>query len=433
MCLIRISDAQKFYPTTTKIYSNMQVWKIFCLLLFTAGCSTPPIISDNALTLTVTNKSSLARTDALIRINAVELAQRTGVSNWARVKFTAEEELIPFDPVDEDRDGQVDGIDLLLNIGAGKSKRIAVDKLAEGEAPPVFPKRTQAEISHKTGGYWKGREYQEGNFQNVDLLRVPPEHTDHSWFIRYEGPGWESDLVGYRFYLDWRNATDVFGKKTSAMVLQKVGQDGFDSYHEPSDWGLDVLKVGSSLGVGSLGTWAGDQAQRVAETDSLSCQILKNGLLESTVRTNYYGWAVGDRKTDLQVDLSIHAGSRLTRSEVSMSEPFDNLCTGIVKLKQGEVLRGESGQWAYLATWGEQSLATDDLGLAVIYRKKDLRQVTEDKYSHVVVLNPEGKSLSYYFLAAWEQEKNGITTREEFLTYLDTVLEELNSPLTVNI
>ncbi len=85
---------------------------------------------------------------------------------------------------------------------------------------PEYTKRTQAELSHKTGGQFVNREYAGGSFQNVEYLRVPPEHKDHSWFIRYEGPGWESDKVGYRFYLDQRNATDVFGKLTTDMVLQ---------------------------------------------------------------------------------------------------------------------------------------------------------------------------------------------------------------------
>src|SRR5699024_10733179 len=84
----------------------------------------------------------------------------------------------------------------------------------EGEQTHNYKKRTQAELSIKKGGKFENREYIGGKFENVDSLRVPDEHTDHSWFIRYEGPGWESDKVGYRFYLDWRNATDVFGKTT---------------------------------------------------------------------------------------------------------------------------------------------------------------------------------------------------------------------------
>ena len=273
----------------------------------------------------------------------------------------------------------------------------------------------------------------EGSFKNVAELHVPEEHTDHSWFIRYEGPGWESDLVGYRFYLDWRNATDIFGKKTSEMVLDKVGLDGFDSYHEPAAWGQDILKVGKSLGIGSIGTWKDGRALRVEETDSLYCAIVQDGLLESVVRTEYHGWKVGSTKTDLTSLLSIHAGSRLTKHEVSLSEALENLCTGIGKLEGAEMLTGESEQWGYLATWGTQSLAEDNLGMAVIFRKEDRIETTEDAFNYIVVLRPEDKQLSYYFLGAWEQEPGGIKSKDAFLHYLDGVIRELDNPLDVQL
>lgn len=82
--------------------------------------------------------------------------------------------------------------------------------------------KTYAEISAKTDGKWEGRKYKGGTvFKNVDRLKLAPEHTDHSFDIRYEGPGWENNRIGYRLYLDWRNAIDIFGKKTSENILPK--------------------------------------------------------------------------------------------------------------------------------------------------------------------------------------------------------------------
>ena len=118
--------------------------------------------------------------------------------------------------------------------------------------------KTYAEISIKEGGHWEGREYIDGYFKNVESLEVPSQHTDHSWFIRYEGPGWENGQIGYRLYLDWRNAIDVFGKKVDSIVLPYVGQDGFDSYHEPANWGQDILKAGKSMGIGGYGRVVAD-------------------------------------------------------------------------------------------------------------------------------------------------------------------------------
>ena len=61
---------------------------------------------------------------------------------------------------------------------------------------------------------------------------MPDEHTEiHLFSVGIKGPGWESDKVGYRFYLDWRNAADIFGKKVDTLVLQDVGQDGLIRSH----------------------------------------------------------------------------------------------------------------------------------------------------------------------------------------------------------
>ena len=120
---------------------------------------------------------------------------------------------------DLDSDHQADQIVFVCDLLAGQSKEITIRYSKEGDKIRDYKKRTQAELSHKVGGKFVKRVYQGGTFQNVEYLDVPPEHTVNSWFIRYEGPGWESDKVGYRFYLDWRNATDIFGKKTNEMVL----------------------------------------------------------------------------------------------------------------------------------------------------------------------------------------------------------------------
>ena len=145
--------------------------------------------------------------------------------------------------------------------------------------------KTQAYLGLKEGGEWKWvtksngneqYEYQGGVFKPVKSLKVDEKHTDHSFDIQFEGPGWESDKIGYRLYLDWRNAIDIFGKKTDKMVLQNVGLDGFDSYHEMQDWGVDVLKVGDALGIGTLAFWNGEKAVRVEKTDDISCSV-ENG------------------------------------------------------------------------------------------------------------------------------------------------------------
>ena len=331
------------------------------------------------------------------------------------------------------------GIVLVLdNMAPDAAHNLTIRYHEKGEVKRDYKKRTQAEISHKVGGKFEKRKYIGGEFRNVDSLRVPAEHTDHSFYIRYEGPGWESDKVGYRFYLDWRNGVDVFGKRTNDMVLQQVGLDGFDSYHELQPWGMDVLKVASSLGVGSLAMFHNGEAERIAKTDSLISKVVENGPVYSSIQTGYYGWQVAGQELDLHSTLSIHAGTRLSHQQVQLEggNP-QNISTGLINDKKAKLFtnKGNGKQWGYIATYGKQSLngEGDNLGIAVLYNPKDLIEITQDKNSHVVVLKPEANKAEYYFLAAWELEPDGIKTGEQFIEYLNKAAQELANPVKVSL
>lgn len=387
-----------------------------------------------SITLSVKDPSDFARHDAAIVLEIAQLkAQAADFNDKAFVVLSQANELAS-QANDLDNDGNAEQIVCIADFAPNETKTLTVRYAKSSAIAREYPKRTQAELSHKVGGKFVNRKYEGGTFQNVQSLRVPPEHTDHSFYIRYEGPGWESDKIGYRFYLDWRNATDLFGKKTSAMVLQNVGQDGFDSYHAMLDWGMDILKVGESLGIGSLAMWHENKANRVAQTDSIFSAIVGNGVVQSQIQTKYFGWKIGNNSYHLISDLSITAGSSLTKHTVNISGDPENLCTGIVKLDSTKTLMSTemSEGWQYLATYGKQSLANDNLGMAVLYRKNNLLKITEDQHSHVIVLKPENGQLTYYFLGAWEQEPNGIKTVEAFEAYLNQIVAELNAPLVID-
>lgn len=284
-----------------------------------------------------------------------------------------------------------------------------------------------AELSIAEGGEWKGRVYEDADtFMNVNHLKVPEEHTDHSWYIRYEGPGWESDKVAYRLYLDWRNATDIFGKKVHTPVLQQVGQISTPSYHELSDWGMDVLKVGEGLGIGSIGRIVDGKMYHFEEVDSTVADISNNSE-SSAASIHYYGWKTKSDKIDLESTYSIRPSSRVTKHVFTPSKSISGICTGIVNhdVEYTERVDGTE-EWGYIATYGEQSLVPDKLGMAVFFNKNDVEQITKGPSDHLVIFKPSVDPITYYFAGAWEQEPHGIKTKEEFIAYLDQVLEALN-------
>lgn len=400
-------------------------------LLVLSGCKNgKETAAEESPSIEVRNTLDFGRTDQTVLIGLNEL-KSTFPDGEAFAVYDGEKELA----TQLIAEGPSAGLMVLIDaIDANAAKTLTI-KAVTKEGATAFPKRTQAELSIKEGGEWKGREYMGGTFKNVYELRVPDEHTDHSWYIRYEGPGWESDLVGYRFYLDWRNATDVFGKITHDMALQNAGQDGFDSYHEMQDWGMDVLKVGKSLGIGSPAYFTEGKAVRIDSTDSVYSKILENGAIYSSIKTEYHGWEVANTKLDVTSYYSIHAGSRITHHHMEYVGNAENLATGIGKSDSAKVStsKGSAGEFGYIATYGNQSLNNDKLGLAVLFPADQVIEITKDDYSDVVSLKPENNSIDYYFLAAWELEKDGITNEADFMKYLEQTAKELANPLTVKM
>jgi hypothetical protein len=427
-----------------KKYADFLLCGMFIVL---GGCQADSGIPDDIkkmfpkdIRIQVENPLRMAVTDepVIIAIDSLTDAD-PGFNDQAWVAFSDGKE-IPGQTADLDGNGTNDALVLIMPLAGNDIKTIHLLYAPEGKMERKYPQRVQAELAHKFGGKFvkgdKGKMvYEGGEFRNVKSLHVPLENTDHSFYIRYEGPGWESDKVGYRFYLDWRNATDIFGKKVTRPVLQNVGLDGYDSYHEMSDWGMDILKVGDALGIGGIGYWDGEKVLRVSQTDSVFCAITADGPEFAEVRTNYYGWKIGDNKYDLTSRLSILAGDRKTHHTVTISPDIESLCTGIVKHEGVKVLKqtDENSGWGYLATYGLQSLAGDSLGMAVLFRNADVIDLTEDNLNYTVVLKPSGGELDFYFLAAWEKEPGGIVSGSQFEQYLKEQVAWLNNPVMISL
>ncbi|MDX6191778.1 DUF4861 family protein [Flavobacterium sp. Fl-318] len=299
---------------------------------------------------------------------------------------------------------------------------------ANAQQYDIKKNKTYAEISAKTDGKWEARKYIGGTtFNNVDRLKLAPEHTDHSFDIRYEGPGWENNRIGYRLYLDWRNAIDIFGKKTTENILPKVGQDNFDSYHEMSDWGADILKAGKGIGIGSIDRYLNKEKLHFHEVDSTIAYVT-NKANESVVKIDYFGWKTASDKINFISELTIKPDQLYTQHAFKASSAIQGICTGIVKQKNTELLKKESKnkKWAYLATYGQQSLVPDKLGMALFYEVSTIENNVDTDLDYLLVFKPTTKWTSFYLLGAWEQEANGIKTKEEFVKYLDERLEVLN-------
>ncbi|WP_111642919.1 glycoside hydrolase family 88 protein [Marinimicrobium alkaliphilum] len=419
------------------------------LLALAAGCdsdrstqTTPPAAQDASAKVLasaeVANPTHFARPQEPIEFPLTDIGLALDDPRVAALAAVENGEVLPSQLVDINGDGQIDTLLVAIDFAPEQIRdiEIVIDGTLAAQRDNL-PKQTQAEISHKVGGEWDGQKYIGGDFQNVDHLVPPEQYTDHSEWIRYEGPGIESDKVGYRVYLDWRNGFDIFGKKTPEMTLQQTGLDGYQSYHEMQDWGMDILKVGLSLGIGGYGFWNGSEVELVSDVDQREVTIVEDGPLYSAFKIDYHGWEINDQKVDMSAHLAMNAGSRLVHTRLTLSEQLPNIAIGMVKHPGTELLQGNLDStgyaWTYTASWGQQSLSDDDsmLGMAVIYRRSHRTSQVEDDNSYVSVMRttsetPEIGEVEYYFLAAWDGEHgDAITTKDEFVAYLDEQIDRL--------
>ncbi len=268
----------------------------------------------------------------------------------------------------------------------------------------------------------------------VQDVTVPQTHKIHDGIFPYEGIGWENDYVGYRLFLDARTAIDMFGKQKPAPALTAIDETS-GSYHKLAPWGMDILHVGPSRGIGGLGLLQDGAPVQLGKMDTMrvSIDIAKPNSVNpakpgpSGFTVSYEGIAHKAVLASLSVNYSIGTGSPLTSVHVRTMTGALSLTTGIVAHKEVPLLRSSSGPWRYIASYGRQSENKDNLGLALFYRAGQASFGGTENETHFIVFNtPE---FDYKFLGVWEKDKSGIKTEAEFTAYLDDMLLKMNTAL----
>jgi hypothetical protein len=401
-----------------------------CFILITLpvfGCSS----GKKDMDIILVNPRDIERVDEFISLNVDSLINK--YPDFNQDSFTIYEKNKEISYQIENK-GKNKFIGFVVDFAPSEKKILTLKN--NGNNNNEYKSRVYAEVAMKVDYNFQDGKFSGGRFKNYDSLKVPTVHTDHDALFKYEGPGWESDKVGYRYYIDWRNRIDIFGKKTHDLVLKNVGINDLeaanDSYHEMQDWGMDIFSVGKSLGIGSYGVLDKDSVIAVSQRDSVICRITEDGPVKAEIMTEFYGWKVGNSKFDLKSVLSITAGSRLTKAELEISNNPENIVTGLAKNEQAEFSEMKSaGKWSYISLYGKQTLADDSLGIVLFYKNDELIETKEINNSYAVLLRPRNNKITYYFGAAWEKEPNGIKNKNKFVSYIYNTLEKLNNPVFV--
>ena len=173
----------------------------------------PQAYSQPSFTVTVQNPTSESWVEVPVVLPWTEAMNVLGKADPVLVG----PEILPAQRDDLDGDGRADELVFLVSLGPQQSKRYKLQANRFKYKPPI---RAHA------GMYLD------------NLLSV----------------AWESDVVAYRLYWNDETAIDIFCKTRPILSLQAWTSPDI-SHHVESKYGLDVLKVGPSLGLGGFGVW----------------------------------------------------------------------------------------------------------------------------------------------------------------------------------
>ncbi len=388
------------------------------LLLF--GCNFSKI--DNEIL--IVNATDITRVDQAITISKEKLSTLiTSVDNklFPLLK-DSDGRTIPSQIDDLDKDGEWDELFFLIDLKENETKVLSVSFVDQKDIP-AFTVRSNIRFADMTSEH--------NELDNAERLKSSDSPNSQKYFTM-EGPAWENDKVAFRNYYDARSGFDIFGKRTSAMVLDKVGLTAH-SYHVLADWGMDILKVGNSLGAGAIAIKKDGKFYRFTDTEtnaanfeSGTIEIVADGPLRSIVKWKINGWNVDGNKYNLTHEISIWGGTQFYKSRVEVSglKGGETLLTGIVNMHSDSLIFAEpNDKFVFLATHDNQAFDGEKLGMALMLHKSDFianiqapdegQGITQTYMAELKLENE--KPVDFYFYSGWELQNKKFKNADYFI------------------
>lgn len=426
---------------------NYHLFKHIVFALMTGSFTLMACSSEKRTGRFVVENTAVDRPANLLVLSRTELIKK--VDSLTPGKFiiiTDEGHPLVVQHDDLDGDGAWDEIAFLLPLKSGERK---VLQIAVSDAPATIKAAVLAHVRHKR----KLADNAFGEDLASDTVPAGQPATDFSKqplppFLT-EGPAWENDKVGFRIYFDVRNGKDIWGKTTSRMVLDEVGVDTAHNYHARADWGMDVLKVGKSLGAGSLALLLKDAAGKDtlvrlggANMGGIQFRKIADGPVRAMFRMTYPAWKALDSTTVFHIteEIAIWGGQYFYESKVvSGGVPTGvRLVTGIVNLRSRESKHIDTAGYKVLYTYDAQSENNDNLGMAILTSDDFFERYlttpntgTDIQNTYAVALRPGQQGVTFRFYAGWEPSDAQFASEAAFRTFLTREILR-SAPVTVS-
>ncbi|WP_405380016.1 DUF4861 domain-containing protein [Maribacter sp. LLG6340-A2] len=412
------------------------------LVLFFISCSNTEIPSQ---TIQLTNTSKFELTDKPITIKRSQLTVKDSTAVHPIILFGSD--TITSQVNVTENNTAWDELFFVLDFKPEESKTITV---TWSHQKPEYLIRTSARFGKRAS---KDAPVMPQT-QETMLANELPLSLGYQQY-QTDGPSWENDKVGFRHYLDGRNAKDLFGKKTAAISPENVGISPSgaveDNYHVMEDWGRDILAVGNSVGIGGYALTTENALMRLGVTvndtvnnvDRTTFKIQNEGPVNSVLHYMYEGWKTNGRNYNVTETTSIWPGMYGYKNTVSIDglQSDENLAVGLVNIHNDmplEVIE-EHKKYTILLTHDKQSYEKEWwLGMALIFPKENYMGYVEapetgnlsNSYLAKLKIN-NNEPVSYFAIAGWGLSDEKFTDRAEFIAYVNNLANQLSAEITI--
>jgi|GEM_PF-220550 hypothetical protein len=413
-------------------YGNILQWPVILVVLSALFFS----CKENRVLINVTNPAEIAVNDAPVVISRLALLNELAgePENKIPLIFQSNGAPLPSQADDLDGDGRWDELFFLVDLDRVAAKELKV-KMVNPARLPEFASRSNIRFASITN---------DTVFTPLTTAeRLSQEEGQATGRFQFEGPGWENDRVGFRNYIDARNGMDIFGKTTTAVILDSVGIN--EDYHAMQLWGMDILRVGTSLGAGSLAIEKNGALHRLGPGAKGIIEVIADGPLRSMLRLHYYDWIIEGESYQVTQEITIYGGAWYYESKVTIAGNTAgiNLVTGISSIDLAEKVATEEsiqGRVVSVSTFGNQAFSGERLGLAVM--------TYTGNYLGYQNLGPEAPGINnsfivrmsvqdnvpviFRFYAGWELSSTRFSTPEGFVQLLEEDAVRKASPVKVS-
>ncbi|WP_348799815.1 DUF4861 domain-containing protein [Flavobacterium adhaerens] len=356
---------------------------------------------------------------------------------------------IPAQLNDLDGDGKWDEIFAVTDFGPNEKKELS---LKWSKVDPKFTVKTSVRFGKRAA-------QNEPVKPATDEVLPANEIFTALGYQRYQtdGPTWENDKVGFRHYLDGRNAKDVFGKKTPGITPENVGISSTgaveDNYHQMHDWGRDIFPVGTSAGLGGYALLINNEVKRLGVTlkdplnnvETTTFKIVSEGPVNSVLNYNYKNWEIDGKKYQVQETTSIWPGMYAFKNTVAVNglQGNDVFLVALSNINNTNPLQEiSSGDFVCLIQHGHLTYEKQwILGTAIIVPKNKYKGFIEAPKtgkltdSYLAKLSVENnKPISYYAVAGWELSADpNFKDATYFSNYVTNLAEQLSAKIDIKI